>query len=163
MEIQLMNANGDAAGRTGILKKLVALRLEAGDVSIPVIVNGRIQKFDVAPVIRSRRTMIPVRAMAAIVGATVDWKADDPDRVILRKVLVHEEDEQQTVVFLLNLKTGIVTMNGMPIDFEVNPIVVSKRTMVPVRFIAEAFGMSVQYDPATKGVFIDSIIRYEDD
>jgi hypothetical protein len=162
MEIQLMKANSDPVGRTGILKKLVALRLEAGDASIPVIVNGKVLKFDVAPVIRSRRTLIPVRAVASVIGATVDWKAEDPDWVTIEKALDNEDDGEQTVVFILNLKTGIVTMNGIPIDLGVSPVVVSKRTMVPIRFIAEAFGMSVTYDPGTKGVFIDSAIRDDD-
>lgn len=156
MEILLKNANGDKVARVGILKQLVALRLEAGDVSIPVIVNGAVMKSDVASVIRSQRTLVPVRAMAAVFGATVDWNAQNPEWVTITKdVRVGE----QPLVFLMNLKTGVVTMNNILVDLEVNPIVIMHRAMVPIRFIAEAFGMTVAYDPGTRGVFIDTIIK----
>ena len=156
MEILLKNANGDKVARVGILKQLAALRVAAGDVSIPVVVNGTVLKFDVAPVLRSGRTLIPIRVMAAAFGATVDWNAQNPERVAITRVVKAGE---QPLVFLMNLKTGVVTMNSILVNLEVNPIVILHRTLVPIRFIAEAFGMTVTYEPATKGVFIDTLIK----
>ena len=156
MEILLKNANGDKVARVGILKQLAALRLAAGDASIPVIVNGTVLKPKAPSVIRSQRTLITVRALAAVFGATVDWNAQNPEWVVITKAVKAGE---LPLVFLISLKTGVVTMNNVLVDLGCKPIVLSQHTMVPVRFIAEAFGMAVTHDPVTKGVFIDTIVK----
>jgi hypothetical protein len=43
-----------------------------------------------------------------------------------------------------------VFYNGVKISFDVDPVIISGRTMVPMRAIFEAFGASVVYDPQTK-------------
>jgi len=47
-------------------------------------------------------------------------------------------------------------LNGMSYQMEVAPEIINARTFVPVRFIAEAFGANVGWDPATKTVTIKS-------
>jgi hypothetical protein len=47
-----------------------------------------------------------------------------------------------------------VTLNGREMDFDVPPLVVNGRTMVPLRAIAEAFGADVAWDPEARTVSI---------
>jgi len=47
-------------------------------------------------------------------------------------------------------------LNGMSYQMEVAPEIINARTFVPVRFIAEAFGANVGWDPATRTVTIKS-------
>ena len=47
---------------------------------------------------------------------------------------------------------------------EAAPFIIAGRTMVPVRFISEAFGAKVDYDAATKGITIslgDTVIAMQ--
>lgn len=46
-----------------------------------------------------------------------------------------------------------VYMDGQKIEFDVEPIIVNGRTMVPMRAIFEHFGMSVKYDSTTKSIY----------
>ncbi|MCL2398145.1 MAG: copper amine oxidase N-terminal domain-containing protein [Defluviitaleaceae bacterium] len=42
-----------------------------------------------------------------------------------------------------------VILNGMPIEFDVAPVIINDRTMVPFRAIFEALGMTVEWDEDT--------------
>ena len=58
------------------------------------------------------------------------------------------------------MKSGVITKSvdgatPVEVEFDVKPQIVSNRTVVPVRFVAEIFGMNVDYDPSTQGVFVD--------
>ena len=59
-----------------------------------------------------------------------------------------------TVVLTIGEKT--YTRNGIPSDFDVPPYIEpsTNRTMVPIRFIAEAFGAYVVWDDDIKTDFI---------
>jgi hypothetical protein len=54
--------------------------------------------------------------------------------------------------------TGVITLivNGKTLKPDVPPQIINGRTMVPVRFIGEALGNTVEYDDAKKAVLIDS-------
>lgn len=45
-----------------------------------------------------------------------------------------------------------VMINGEPVEFDVMPVIVKGRTLVPVRAIFEGLGMGVEWDPATMTV-----------
>jgi serine protease Do len=111
-------------------------------------VNGLRQPIDsqgTKPVILESRTLVPIRAIIEAFGGDVGWDA------IAKKV---------TIVFNNNtlelwIGQSIASLNGytMPIDStnsKVVPMIISGRTMVPLRFVAESFGIDVQYDDKTK-------------
>jgi hypothetical protein len=149
---QLKANHKDKVLRKAILKQIVLLRHGNGDKTIPVIVNGILVKFDVPPVIKQSRMLIPVRAVTNALGAVVAWDPKTPDIVTITKKV----SETQTIVIIINLKTGIVTKDGIEIKLDVPAQVISNRTMVPIRFLAEAFGMKVESDKDTGGVFVDN-------
>lgn len=148
---QLKANHKDKVLRKAILKQIVLLRQKNGDKTIPIIANGELVKSDVPPVIKQSRMLIPVRAVTNGLGAVVAWDSKAPDIVTITKKV----SETQTIVVIINLKTGIVTKDGVEIKLDVPAQVISNRTMVPIRFLAEAFGMKVESDKDTGGVFVD--------
>lgn len=87
---------------------------------------------------------MPVRAIIENLDGTVEWNA--------------------------NTRTAVLTMNGNKIQLDIGnetaylngeekildtaPIIVNDRTMFPIRFIAESFGLNVNWNEQDKTVTI---------
>lgn len=115
-------------------------------------------KFDVPPVIKDGRTLIPVRAITEAMGATVDYDAEEgivtvtsADEEIVIKFYLNEEDEGKITV----------TKDGETEDVttDVRPGIINNRTFVPLRFIAETLGLKVTHDGRTGGIDIDEGLK----
>lgn len=107
-------------------------------------VRGMNMKFDVPPVIKEGRTLIPVRAIMNGLGADVQWDQESNTVTITR----------DDVTIILNLETGEATVNGESITLDVPAQVLSNRTFVPLRFIAQTLGEKVSYNEETGEVDI---------
>ncbi|RJQ29401.1 MAG: copper amine oxidase N-terminal domain-containing protein [Peptococcaceae bacterium] len=107
------------------------------------------KQMDVAPYIKDSRTYLPVRYVAYCLGLTdanIIWD-DANDTVTLIK--------SGTVV---QLKIGSTTLlvNGAAITMDVAPEIVDPgRTMLPIRFVAEAFGAVVTWNETAQTVKIE--------
>lgn len=117
-------------------------------------------KFDVPPVIKDGRTLIPVRAITEAMGATVDYDAEEgivtvtsADEEIVIKFYLNEEDEGKITV----------TKDGETEDVttDVRPGIINNRTFVPLRFIAETLGLKVTHDGKTGGIDIDEGLKLD--
>ena len=100
--------------------------------------------MDVAPYIKGDRTYVPMRYLGEILGAEVVW--DDAART----VTLTKGDT--TVVFTIGSTS--YTVNGEAKTADVAPEIANDRTMLPARFVAEAFGAVVGWDAATQTVLI---------
>jgi adenylate kinase len=60
----------------------------------------------------------------------------------------------QETVIQLTIGKNIAMIDGIPVPLDVPPIILNGRTMVPIRFISEAFGAEVQWDAETRTVRI---------
>jgi hypothetical protein len=107
-------------------------------------VAGVAKVMDVAPYIKGDRTYVPMRYLGEILGAEVVW--DDAARTV---TLTKGED---VVVFTIGSTT--YTVNGEAKTADVAPEITNDRTMLPARFVAEAFGAVVGWDAATQTVLI---------
>lgn len=111
-----------------------------GDVIMTIdsrtfLVNGQAKETEVAPFIQDNRTFVPIRALAESFGATVEF---DPQTMEIR---ISQGNRQ--VVMVANSKT--YTVNGVNKTMDVAPyIAYSGRTIVPVRFAAEALGYDIR-------------------
>jgi hypothetical protein len=110
-----------------------------------VKVRGNELKFDVPPVIKEGRTLIPVRAVMNSLGAEVKWDAET------KTVTIAKGD--QTIV--LTLDSRAVQVNGQDQQIDYPARLISNRTFVPIRFIAETFGCKVAYDEESDTVTVD--------
>lgn len=108
-------------------------------------VNGVSYTMDVAAYEKNGRTYLPVRYVAYALGV-------DPENV-------YWDAATQTVTLLkgtnavqLTIGSNVLKLNGISITMDVAPELVSGRTMLPFRFIAQALGATVSWDEATKTV-----------
>lgn len=102
-------------------------------------------KFDTPPVIKQGRTLIPVRAISEGFGADVKWNKDE------QKVIITKGD----VEIILQLADGKAFVNGEEKEIDVPAQLMSNRTLVPLRFIVENLGLSVDYDKDTQIIDIE--------
>ena len=67
-------------------------------------------------------------------------------------MMVH--GETPTILIQLTVGSKIASVNGVNKELDVPPMVISGRTLVPIRFISEALGAEVQYDAPTRKITI---------
>lgn len=105
-------------------------------------INGVKLTLDSAPYIENERTMVPLRFIAERFDCDVEY--NDGTVIISKNGSVFET------------KTGAktYTLNGVEKTMDAESKVVNDRTMVPVRVIAEAFGMNVEWNNDTREVLI---------
>lgn len=101
------------------------------------IFNGETKQLDVAPYIADGRTMVPLRALCEALGLTVNYDFTKPDE---KKVTISGAED---IVLTVGSKTALI--GGEAASLDAAPVIVSGRTMVPVRFLAEALGFAVDY------------------
>ena len=94
---------------------------------------------------KDNRTLVPVRFVANELGAKVNWEQGT------RTVTMTKEDK----TIILKIGETKATVNGKEFTFDTSASIVSNRTMVPLRFISEAFGSSVIWLPETTTVYIE--------
>jgi hypothetical protein len=59
-----------------------------------------------------------------------------------------------SIVLVLTIGADIVSVNGKATSIDAAPEIVASRTFVPIRFIAESFGATVEWLPETQGITI---------
>lgn len=148
-----LKASEDSAIKEKIKTK-VAEKRKQNDKSIPVFIKDKEVKFDVPPVIKSGRTLIPVRAITNALGADVEWDAKT-QTVTVSKAVYDSVYGVSTTVITLKLDSDIILVNGKEVKIDVPAQLVSNRTMVPIRFIAQALNHEIDFDDETGAVLIE--------
>ena len=121
--------------------------VEASRHDIQVTINGLRVMFDVTPIIHSERVLLPVRTVSETLGATVDWSGDG-EIIITRK----------TKRISLRLNQSSAFVNGEIVVLDVPAMLISGRTLVPLRFIGEALGAIVNWNQSTRTVAITTLL-----
>ena len=98
-----------------------------------IIVNDAKATIDSAPIIQNDRTYVPFRALAEAFGAEVAY--DEATQAVTA--------ELNGVTVVMTIGSATYTVNGVEKTMDVAPFINGSRTMVPVRFVAEAFGIKV--------------------
>lgn len=112
----------------------------------PVHATGEVLQPDVAPVIVQGTTLVPVRALAEWLGAKVQF--DPGTSSVLAQGRGH------TLALPLNSHTAKV--DGSDKALTLPAIVFHGRTLVPLRFFAEAFGVNVTWFSATQEIRLEA-------
>jgi len=119
---------------------VVAIAIEP----IGVTVNGRALVMETQPVVRDGRTLVPLRAIFEALGASVEWDA--------RTQTITGKRNGTTVT--LQIDNPVARINNNAVSLDTPPTVISGRTMVPTRFIAESLGAKVVWNGLTRTVSI---------
>ena len=152
---QLKSYHKDKVIRKQLHNRIKEVRKQKGDNTIPVIVNGELVKFDVPPVIKHNRTLIPVRAVTNA-WCFGEWDRETNDVTVTKAVYSNVEMNIETIIkVVIDLDTGKFYKDGVEVDFDVPAQVINNRTVVPIRFLAEIFGMKVDWDKDLDGVVVD--------
>jgi hypothetical protein len=112
---------------------------------IKIILGGKSLVTDVAPIIVSGRTLLPLRSVLEALGATIDWNQTTRTVTAIKG--------STTVILVIDQKTA--TVNGVPQQLDVPPQIKNSRTLVPLRFLAESFGATVEWNQTTRVITIE--------
>ncbi len=103
---------------------------------IKVFINENPVEFDVPPQIINDRTMVPLRAIFEAMGAEVEWNEE------IQTVSAVKDD----IIVAAAIGNNIMYVNDEEKIMDVTPVIIDDRTLVPARFVAEAFGCDVEWD-----------------
>jgi len=98
-----------------------------------IVINDAKATIDAAPIVKNDRTFVPFRALAEAFGAEVAY--DEATQAVTA--------ELNGVKVVMTIGSATYTVNGAEKTMDVAPFINGSRTMVPVRFVAEAFGIKV--------------------
>jgi len=129
-----------------IITSLFVGGLAFAENNITVQLDGKTLNFDVQPQLIGGRTMVPLRTIFESLGATVDWNNDTKTVTAFNELYY-----VQATINDYNMK-----VNGETKTLDIPPLLVDGRTLVPARFVAEAFGAKVDWDAKTSTVYIQS-------
>ncbi|MFD0712811.1 stalk domain-containing protein [Paenibacillus sp. GCM10027626] len=115
---------------------------------ITIIVNGQELAVKQPPISVANTLYVPMRAIFEALGAQVDYK---PEKGTV--TAVNKKNE-----ITLNFRTGTaaVKANDKVTVLPVKPQIIHNTTMVPVRFVSEALGAKVVWEPQTQTVSISN-------
>lgn len=118
----------------------------AAEAQIQVLIDGSAVSFDVPPVNQAGRVLVPLRAIGEALGYDVGY--DDATKTVTLT--------RASTSITLVLGSQEARVNGETQTLDVPAQAIAGRTMVPVRFVAEALGAQVEWDGVRKAVLIQS-------
>lgn len=111
---------------------------------IKILIDGEKLVCDQPPVIVSGRTLVPMRAIFEKLGAIVSWDGETQTAA--------GDKDGKIVSFVIG--ESFIGISGEKKALDVPAQILSGRTMIPARAVAEAFGCSVDWDGETQTVII---------
>ena len=116
------------------------------DGRIRVKIDSDVIGFDSDPFISNGRTFVPMRKIFEVLGAKIEWDGNT------QTVTATKGSD----VISLSIGSTTATVNGTQKTLDEAPCIVNSRTMIPLRFVAEALGCSVNWDGSNQLVVIKS-------
>lgn len=123
---------------------LVMSPASAAPSQITLVINGQVVPTDVPPMLVNDRTLVPVRVVSEYLGAAVGW--DQPTRTVTI-VTGHSR-------MTLTIGQTLATIDGQPFILDSPPLLISDRTLVPIRFISEGLGGTCDWVHESRQVVI---------
>lgn len=106
--------------------------------NMKVFVNNKEVKFNKNmgfPLSENNRTLVPIRVISENMGYKVGWNST------LKQVTVQNNDR----MVILNINSTTATVNGKQVTMDTKAQIKDNRTYVPLRFVAENMGATVEY------------------
>lgn len=133
-----------------VLVSLVSIKAYAYNFDIPVVLNGvnlssgTKGEENVKGFISGDRTYLPLRFVSESLGYEVTY--DHSTRAI---GITSKGRSVQ-----MNVRSRSFTVNGEARTMDVMPILYKDRTYIPVRYVAESFNLPVDWDGASRTVYL---------
>jgi alpha-tubulin suppressor-like RCC1 family protein len=114
------------------------------NTGIIVLVNLNELVFDVDPIIKDSRTLVPLRGIFEYLDVSVEWDQET------RSVTCTKDGK--TVI--VKIDSDIATVNGEEFKMDTKAIIKDSRTLIPLRFVSESLGAYVDWDNESRTVII---------
>lgn len=138
-------------GQTLVTESAINISGNCDDISVKI--SGEKVDFDRDPVLYNDRTMVPMRKIFENLGARVEWDGAS------QTVTGTKGDRKVRVT----VGSKLMYVNSKEITLDTSPIVMSDRTLVPVRAVAEGLGCDVDWIERTSTVEIEpKIFRWSE-
>ena len=121
-------------------------------LEVTLIIDGHKLETDVAPILESNRTLVPVRALFESINAKVSWEQQT------QKVTI-EYGGKEIILFV---DSTVAIVDNLYKELDVPAKLVNSRTLIPVRFVSESLGFKVDWEQETRTVRIDTKNKNED-
>ena len=113
---------------------------------ITIHADGAYVKTDVAPAVKNKRILLPLRAAGEAINATVEWNQQAQTATA--------QKDGTTVIFKLNSTTYYV--NGVAKLSDTAPAIINNRILLPIRVFSEALNARVNWNNTIRDVSIDT-------
>ena len=121
-----------------------AWRNACGKSQIYVKFEGRYLGFDVPPIIEDGSTLVPMRFLFEQMGADVEWNGET-------QTATATLDNTEITFSINNINAEV---NNILTTMDVPARLVNGKTMVPLRFLSENMGYTVEWDADSRTAII---------
>ena len=142
--IKAVDFAGNETAETLLIKKVNEKKITLQIGSNLASVGSETIELEAPPVIEKGFTLVPLRFISEAFGASVDW--NDALKVITINY--------RTLTIQLQVDSNVVLVGTEFKKLDVPPKIINGRTLVPIRFISETFGATVDWDGTTKTITI---------
>lgn len=101
-----------------------------------VVFDNKLLCYDVSPVIENGYTLVPIRFLFEQMGADVTWNQQTQMATVTQ--------DNTAITFGIDDTNAIV--NGSNVSMDIPARLINDKTMVPVRFLSEELGYTVNWD-----------------
>ena len=130
----------------------LALSAYAEEPPAPVVfIDGLKMEFEVEPTIINGSTLVPLRAIFEQLGSVIEWDNDT------RTVIAVKNDIK--ITYTIGQTTA--KRNNDTLTLSTPGQILDNRTLVPLRFVSEALGASVGWEPKSRTIVISSAAKFE--
>lgn len=113
---------------------------------IQIEIDGKPLQLEVAPQIEDGRALVPFKSIFEALGLNISWNN------YLRIATAYNED----ISVSIKLDENFGNINGELIALDVPGQIKNGRTLVPLKFVSEAFGNEITWDPVKRLISIKS-------
>lgn len=121
--------------------------LPQGSDFINLIINGKINPLEEPTILKSSTTLVHLNGITHELGAFVTWH-EETETVIVQK---------DKTIIEVQINRDAAFVNGKSLPLAVPAQIINGSIFVPVRFVSEALGAQVLWDPLTSNVEIFTI------
>ena len=114
-----------------------------------MIVEGKAVVLDVPATVVKDQTLLPFRAIGDAFGAKTAWVPETKTAVT----------KFADTTIELQSANGTIKLNSVPVELDVPPQIISDRTMVSVRPVAQWFGAEIEWNGTEKSITLKKEIH----
>lgn len=124
-------------------KIIISFADATNDISV-YINDVKVSFPDVKPIIKNGYTLVPVKPISEALGAVITWNQSTGTVTLINR----------TDKIIMNVGSKTAIKNDMNITIPMAPEIKAGRTLVPLRFICESLGGSVQWITESNSAYI---------